>query len=56
MHIRKCFSCKKYTLEAECSCGKKTIVPQPPKFSLDDKYAKYRRAVKKKELINNNLF
>ena len=25
-------------------CGQKTISPKPPKYSPEDKYAKYRRA------------
>jgi H/ACA ribonucleoprotein complex subunit 3 len=56
MHIRKCFTCSKYSLESDCSCGEQTKVPRPPKFSLIDKYAKYCRDVKKKELIDKNLY
>ena len=29
-----------------CSCGLKTITPKPPKYSPEDKYAKYRRMAK----------
>jgi H/ACA ribonucleoprotein complex subunit 3 len=37
-------------------CGNKTSVPKPPKYSPEDKYAKYRRQAtfedrKKEELI-----
>ena len=49
-----CESCKKYTLNKEC-CGKKTSSIKPPKFSLDDKYGKYRRQVKRKELEEKGL-
>jgi len=56
-HIYKCPSCQQYTIEKSCpSCNSATIMPQPPKFSLDDKYAKYRREVKKKGLLEQNLY
>lgn len=32
------------------------VRPLPPKFSLDDKYASYRREEKKKELKKLNLY
>ena len=44
-HIMKCSKCGKYTLEDSC-CNKKTISPQPPKYSPEDKYADYRRQYK----------
>ena len=40
--MRKCTSCGKYTLE-ELHCGADTKTPHPPRFSIDDKYASYRR-------------
>tara|TARA_Y100000034_G_C6531685_1_gene229108 strand:- start:195 stop:353 length:159 start_codon:yes stop_codon:yes gene_type:complete len=43
--IRKCRSCKKYTLKEIC-CGK-TLTPKPAKYSPEDKYSKYRRKYKK---------
>ncbi|MBT3814383.1 ribosome biogenesis protein [Candidatus Woesearchaeota archaeon] len=55
-HIYKCISCNKYTLSEECSCGGKAILPRPPKFSLDDKYAGMIREVKKKELKKKGLY
>ena len=56
-HIYKCGSCKKYTLEGVCpSCSSKAESPRPPKFSLSDKYASYRRIIKKKELSEKNLY
>ena len=37
-----------YTLEEICpSCSSKAIRQRPPKFSLSDKYARYRRQAKK---------
>jgi H/ACA ribonucleoprotein complex subunit 3 len=51
-----CSSCNKYTLDKEClKCGKKTVPTKPPKFSPDDKYGKYRREVKRRELEKKGL-
>lgn len=44
-HIFKCESCGKYTMKEEC-CNQKTIESKPPKYSPQDKYAKYRRQYK----------
>ncbi|NVM28424.1 MAG: RNA-protein complex protein Nop10 [Candidatus Helarchaeota archaeon] len=48
--LRKCVECGRYTMiESTCpQCGGKTVNPQPPKFSITDKYGKYRRELKKK--------
>ncbi len=44
-------------LEQLCpSCRTATIIPKPPKFSLDDKYAGLRREVKRKELGEKGLY
>jgi H/ACA ribonucleoprotein complex subunit 3 len=40
--MRKCVTCGKYTLSEE-HCGSQTRTPHPPRFSIDDKYAEYRR-------------
>ncbi|MGB8132890.1 MAG: RNA-protein complex protein Nop10, partial [Nitrososphaeraceae archaeon] len=41
--IRKCPKCGAYTLKQNCnSCNVSTIDPHPPKYSPDDKYARYR--------------
>lgn len=47
--LRKCAQCKRYTLkEDRCpKCGGPVAIPHPPKYSAEDKYAKYRRAMKK---------
>lgn len=43
-----CKNCDNYTLGKKCKkCGKKTISKNPPKFSPQDHYGKYRRALKK---------
>jgi len=50
--LRKCTQCNKYTLNQEkCPyCGGKVRIPHPAKFSPQDKYAKYRRAMKDEEV------
>ena len=56
-HIMKCPVCEKYTLQETCSsCRHPTLRPLPPKFSLEDKYGKYRREVKKEELRKKGLY
>lgn len=46
--LRKCEKCNKYTLRLDkCPyCGEKVHTPHPAKFSPDDKYAKYRYAMR----------
>ncbi|UCE37366.1 MAG: RNA-protein complex protein Nop10 [Thermoplasmata archaeon] len=44
--LRKCEDCGKYTLKDICSCGKKTMVPIPPRFSPQDRFGEYRRKLK----------
>ncbi|MBS3123454.1 nucleolar RNA-binding Nop10p family protein [Candidatus Woesearchaeota archaeon] len=56
-HIHKCTSCRTYTMNQECPSGHgKTIFPQPAKFSIPDKYGKYRREARKEELKNRGLY
>lgn len=43
-------------MEDRCTCGSAAISPKPPKYSPDDKYAKYRRKVKKQELIKKGIY
>jgi len=46
--ILYCKKCKNYTLEKICSkCKENTISKNPPKFSFQDHYGKYRRKLKK---------
>jgi H/ACA ribonucleoprotein complex subunit 3 len=47
--LRYCTECKIYTLDKICGKEHETIVPQPPKFSPEDRYAKYRRIAKKQQ-------
>jgi len=55
--LRKCVQCKRYTLNQEkCPhCGGRVRVPHPAKFSPEDKYAKYRRAMKADEQDEGNF-
>ena len=54
--IFKCNKCGEYTLKEKCSkCGQKTNTVKPAKFSIQDKYADYRRKAKKPELEKNGL-
>lgn len=52
MKMHKCPVCNIYTLEDSCpKCGGGLKVIYPPKFSVEDKYGKYRRQLKK-EMLN----
>jgi len=53
--LRKCVKCEKYTLNQEkCpNCGGRVCVPHPAKFSPDDRYAKYRSAMKAEQNERN---
>ncbi|MEP0826104.1 MAG: RNA-protein complex protein Nop10 [Nitrososphaera sp.] len=43
--LRKCPACSTYTMKQECpKCKAATTDPHPPKYSPDDKYARYRIA------------
>jgi H/ACA ribonucleoprotein complex subunit 3 len=54
MRMKKCLKCGTYTLKDICpNCGEKTAIPKPPKFSLEDRWGKYRRMLKK-SLKNKN--
>lgn len=45
--IKKCENCGRYGLGKKCEkCGERLINPEPPKFSIEDKYGKYRREEK----------
>jgi len=56
MEILKCKKCQKYTMHVNCPiCNQKTLQTKPPKFSPIDKYGKYRREAKKKELQEKGL-
>ena len=46
MHILRCEKCESFGLSNTCDCGAVRVRVVPPKFSPDDKYAKYRRLAK----------
>lgn len=48
VELRKCAKCSVYMISQTCwNCAsKKTVSPRPPKYSVEDKYAKYRRMAK----------
>jgi len=48
-HIFKCEKCGAYTMNEICSCGGKALTTRPPKYSPEDKFAKYRRRAKELE-------
>ena len=55
-HILKCNKCDKYTLEGVCpDCGSKTFSAIPPKYSPEDKYAKFRRIEKRDLFLEKGL-
>jgi rRNA maturation protein Nop10 len=56
-HILKCPKCESYGLKEECTCGYKRIEPKPPKYTSEDKYARYRREAKRliENEVNNSL-
>ena len=46
--LRFCKNCGVYTLDKTCEvCKNKTISPEPPRFSPQDRYGEYRRKLKK---------
>jgi H/ACA ribonucleoprotein complex subunit 3 len=49
--LRKCVKCEKYTLNQDVCpvCGGKVRIPHPAKFSPEDRYAKYRQAIRETE-------
>lgn len=54
--ILYCENCKEYTLKEKCTkCNNQTIRKIPPKYSLQDKFASYRRQIKEKERKEKGL-
>ena len=48
VELRRCAACHAYMIGQACpKCGeKKTLSVKPPKYSVEDRYAKYRRMAK----------
>jgi len=53
--ILKCSKCSKYTMKSICECGGDAVSAKPPKYTLEDKYAKYRRETKKEQREKTGL-
>ncbi len=50
IEILRCPKCKNYALQASCSqCKEICISTKPAKFSIEDKWGKYRRIAKQAE-------
>ncbi|HKS59815.1 MAG TPA: RNA-protein complex protein Nop10 [Thermoplasmata archaeon] len=44
--LKRCPGCSRYTLHEACpECGMPTRSPHPVRFSPEDRYGKYRRAL-----------
>ena len=55
MKMHKCEECNEYTLKTTCPyCGGNVKVIYPAKYSIDDKYGKYRRKLKE-EMLKKQL-
>jgi len=55
LKMHKCEDCGEYTLKSICPyCGEKVKVIYPAKYSIDDKYGKYRRKLKE-EMLNKQM-
>ena len=51
--MHKCSSCGIYTIQEKCpKCAGDLNVIFPAKFSIEDKYGKYRRILKKEQMTN----
>ncbi len=47
--VKKCAECSTYTLEDRCPrCDAETSDPEPPAFSMPDRYGDYRRETKRR--------
>ena len=47
--LRRCDRCDRYTLRGDACpvCGGPVRIPHPAKFSMDDRYLKYRLKMKR---------
>ncbi|MBI2541873.1 ribosome biogenesis protein [Candidatus Woesearchaeota archaeon] len=54
-HIFKCANCGRYTMKEICDCGNKALPAKPMKYSVDDKFASYRRKAKAEEYAKRGL-
>lgn len=50
--LLRCENCHEYAIQQTCpTCGGKAVNPKPPKYSVEDKYARYRRMAKEQERL-----
>ena len=54
-HILRCTGCNDYTMKELHDCGSKAVAIKPAKYSVEDKYGKYRRESKKEQLKKEGL-
>ncbi|NOZ81459.1 MAG: ribosome biogenesis protein [DPANN group archaeon] len=54
-HILYCVADRSYTLRDTCPDGSAALSRKPPKYSVEDKYASYRRKVKRPVLEARGL-
>ena len=48
VHLLYCKKCNDYTLDENCHiCNNKSVMKNPPRFSPQDNYGRYRRELKK---------
>ncbi|MEA4956547.1 hypothetical protein SDC9_07682 [bioreactor metagenome] len=56
MKMHRCNSCNIYTIKNTCpNCDGDLNVIYPPKYSIEDKYGKYRRKLKEEALNGENF-
>ncbi|MBC7081605.1 MAG: RNA-protein complex protein Nop10 [Thermoplasmatales archaeon] len=54
--MKYCKKCRRYTLKKYCTvCNSETQRKEPPRFSPQDKYGKYRRMLKEEKIWQKNL-
>lgn len=54
--ILKCVKCGRYTMKNKCTkCGVEALSTKPPRFSIEDKYGKYRLQYKKEHAESQDL-
>lgn len=44
--LLRCTACGRYTLAEACPCGGAAASPKPPKYSPEDRFARFRRQAK----------
>lgn len=48
--LRKCLPCSLYTLKDSCpKCDSPTVMPIPARYSPEDRFGEYRRAMRRME-------